>query len=206
MKSPRRTGARAPKSHQDDIDMTRFLRARRTPYRIDQWSDRFEEWERSQFEKTGNPLHVWNVIGAATGSNGQEERFPIPDWCQVYLAEVAARLEVLATGIDCRTFVADTRGSAAVSPDQAADMVPFALGLRGDGWNAFKEITGADRSVRAMQFYDHARNRGASERQACDYVREAMQKTGDNPPAHDRTIHALVAQGRTASALAPKDF
>lgn len=201
----RSEGKRAPRAHQIDLDRLRACRAKHASTRVLRWSSDFENRERESFRSTGNPLHIWNVIGAATGSNGLDDRFPIPIWCQNYLAEVAARMEVLAVGLDCRVFVTDgVERSTAISPKQATEITPYALGLQSEGWNAFDEVARSERAAHATYWYDNATTRGLTERQACEFVRTKMRERGDAPPAGDRSIHAWVRKGRTARRLSEK--
>lgn len=47
----------------------------------------------ADFERTGNPLFVWDAIDACNfewrDDKGERQRWPIPDWCRDYLDKVA---------------------------------------------------------------------------------------------------------------------
>ena len=180
------------KKERPSIAEIRKLRARYAGYEVKSWSDDFEAYNRAKFEETGNPLFVWEVIGAATGSNGQERRFTIPQWCTDYLAEVSARIFALSNGKDCRMFEADDAPFPDdVTPDTATKLLPSALGFESQGFNAFKERAALNRACVFFAEHHSAKSRGMSDTDALRHVQDTVGKY-----IQERRVRDLIEQGR----------
>lgn len=102
-----------------------------------------------EWRRTRNPIWVWRAIDAgALGGGRGAPQFPLPAWCADYLRIVASRIQALSAGQDWRKPANEMRDAPSppspplnqtrqIGPDAAMDLIPAALDLRKQGWNAF---------------------------------------------------------------------
>ena len=109
-----------------------------------------------EWDRTGNPIWVWRAIAnGAVGAGTGAPQFPMPAWCANYLRMVAPRIQALSEGQDWRKPANEFRDDLTLplprlsqarqmGPDAAMGLIPSALGLRSQGWNAFSKDAGAE--------------------------------------------------------------
>lgn len=184
------------------------------------------ELHRRRWENTGNPLYVWLAIGlcfafgarqtqAATGAMPKPSPgsipYPLPPWCLLYLGTVAVRVENLTEGKDFRqipkpfgeadpspaSWGAARNLEPTLNPAEAADIVPKALGLVRDGWNAFERLEALN-AKEMDQFSNEAlRFEGKS---ASEAMMILLQESGIND---ERTMRRRLAAARSARKPKP---
>ena len=82
---------------------------------------------RRDFDRTRSPLHAWRAIRYCI-----EKSLPFPSWVLEYLGRAAEAVCHLGQGQDFRV-----KDYLPVEPDEAARLVPVALGFMRPGFNAF---------------------------------------------------------------------
>jgi len=105
-------------------------------------------------ETTGNPMYVWEAI--AHCNMADYPRYPLPDWCLVYLTSVASMLLTLGKLENTLTYpvkasnmtdeaysclVDEWQSNSAISAEQAAELALKALGFTKQGKNMFFEFS-----------------------------------------------------------------
>ncbi len=166
-----------------------------------------------------NPVYTWMGLiralapqarsGAIAGS-AFPETVTLPGWIAEYLSEASLQIIMLYMGIDTRVLPAeDMEDQAAgsetldegqeqdedlVDPKDAMGLLPAALGLRRDGWNAFRAVK-ADRDKIEIfrKFEDHCRS-GMTARDA------EFQLQADLGLADDRSVRRRIAEGKALVA------
>jgi hypothetical protein len=82
---------------------------------------------RRDFDRTRSPLHAWRAIRYCI-----EKSLPFPSWVLEYLGRAAEAVCHLGQGQDFRV-----KDYLPVTPDEAARLVPVALGFVRPGFNTF---------------------------------------------------------------------
>ncbi|MFT8243260.1 hypothetical protein [Roseomonas sp. BN140053] len=167
--------------------------------------------------QTRNPVYVWwglyQIFHARLGSllDGPiGDEFAIPGWCAEYLVAVTEKMVDLSAGIDFRVeappFNFDqyesekaALGSPAwhehvaasrISQPDAMKLVPTALGLTRDGWNAFASFEATTQKMQEFRSYEAMRARGVSASEALAVIMERAKI------ADERSMNRRIREGR----------
>jgi hypothetical protein len=115
------------------------------------------EFMLKKYRETENPIWAWHAVGlwASAQASGPSESYPAPPVLCAFLARMSGNLVLLANGYPPTEYhdgepkpapedvpqVAGAIDPVLTSSDgaKAAELLPEALFLRGDGWNAFRE-------------------------------------------------------------------
>ncbi len=139
-------------------------------------------------ERTQNPMYAWLALEARfrsqlgllqDGPVGQE--FSIPGWFAEYLVAVTQGLISLSSGLDPRdspepfsgdvdlTQSAESRAFIAarrLSSSKAIKLVPTALGLQRQGWNAFDSFEATTNKMQDFRAFEAMRAAGVPQKEA----------------------------------------
>ena len=181
------------------------------------------ELDRRRWEATANPLYVWRAIDLCFRiaqldmPRADARRLPLssanpfPSWCMEYLHRTAVRFGALAEGQDfhqlpkpigeqepsAEGWKQAIEGGAELPPEDAARLVPAALGTSREGWNAFQAAASLA-GKELDEFSDFVlREDGLKPRQRMDTLLEEAGMTDE------RTMRRRLAEAREATRGKP---
>jgi hypothetical protein len=96
---------------------------------------RFIEAFRQAYEATSNPLYALSAFGFCQAGE------PLPAWIDAAIGKMATAALKLGK----------QHAESKITPRQAADALPAAMGFRRDGWNAFDDFTKANEATWVAQ-------------------------------------------------------
>lgn len=141
---------------------------------------RFEADHEATYRATGNPLHIWAVIGHRLKARREGGAVTLPAWCADYLEATDSNLSALLNGRDFREPTT-TGGYENDGGDgsrkrltlrQATALMPAAFGLVRDGWNAFERYWSWFAKDVDRENVWHMRRDGMTAEQALEVIRE----------------------------------
>jgi hypothetical protein len=162
------------------------------------------EPRRRVFEETQNPLYVWEAIFFSTRPDAGAPLPALPEWCMLYLRDVAVRMFLLSRGLDFRDlgrFTTDAEGRRTciavfrcVDGRRAVRALGEALGLTSKSKNFF----GRRYTERALDsklgFYEGLVNMGKSPTEA----RKVFLKEGRTDEEMSKSFILVDNEGNPA--------
>ena len=194
-----------------------------------------------KYHELGNPIWAWHAIEiwASSQLSGPSETIPIPDDLVAFLARMSRNLVLLAEGYPPTEDHDGERDKKprnklprrrAINPDlapllkgaidpvmeagdaaEATELLPEALFLRGDGWNAFREWQKVQDGLELTMSLDAEAARTGDRRKAEDKLikerklndRRTMQRVmegGRGKKSPYPVVRAMRASGRAPEA------
>lgn len=164
-------------------------------------------------------LALQTLLEAGVDSSGEwpiQQQMPMPGWIAAYMLSAVQCLTTLSAGIDFRKpvpqldaqtialissmepeeyfkteeFRQQTK-SAHISLPRALELVPAALGLTRDGWNAFSSLETTTQRMHEYNSYEAMKAAGVPEKVALHEIGSAI---GVKDPSH---IHARRRKGKS---------
>jgi hypothetical protein len=157
----------------------------------------------AKYIETRNPLWAYEALDFWVLFHGEYEpgSFPLPRELFSFLCSITSAIQNLSAGMkppEYRDGKRVERSKAGkVTPNEACDFLPEALGLRGYKWNAFSDFRRDLKADRLQHIKRQAREAGKTEAEAMELVMRAA-KTSD-----DRTAYRKLAGGRGPRQKSP---
>lgn len=159
------------------------------------------------YEDTGNPLYAWGALSAwsfAQHANSREgsARFDMPPALALFVLRMSAGMVNLSEGVPPLRYqdgqlVPNDADQPAPTPAETLALVPEALELSGEGWNAFAAYRTDQEARYLSDIYAEARDAGATYAEALEVV---MREAGTRD---ERTARRRLKGGRKGTANTP---
>jgi hypothetical protein len=129
----------------------------------------------TKYIETGNPVwaHYALISWLLPQWKPEPESFPLPRELLLFLFQTASAILSLADGqkpLEFRDGEIVGKAGIEITPSEACDFLPEALGLRGYKWNAFLDDRKERIATRLIRKKREARRNGASEQEAMEIV------------------------------------
>ena len=149
----------------------------------------------TKYIETGNPVwaHYALISWLLPQWKPEPESFPLPRELLLFLFQTASAILSLADGqkpLEFRDGEIVGKAGIEITPSEACDFLPEALGLRGYKWNAFNEYARSEKAINLSFAYRFARECGATELEA---LHTLSKLSGVND---ERTLHRKMKGGR----------
>jgi hypothetical protein len=145
---------------------------------------------RRDFERTGLPIHAWRAIHCCA-----EKGWALPPWVLEYLASAAAAVCRLGRGQDFKG-----NSYQPVTPDEAARLIPAALGFVRPGFNAFANDMNSAKRRQDLFAFMLDRAEGVTAEKAHDAIAD-RRDLADRRSAERRLKNARLEQKHYLGAV-----